>query len=84
MGPYIALVGPLVGPYIALVGPLVGPYIALVGPLLGPYIALVGPLVGPFFKVQGSRFFIIRHIHNHTSIISSEMQVELKNNTAFT
>ncbi len=23
------------------------------------------------------RFFIIRHIHNHTSIISSEMQVEL-------
>ncbi len=23
---------------------------------------------------QGSRFFIIRHIHNHTSIISSEMQ----------
>ncbi len=36
------------------------------------------------FKVQGSRFFIIRHIHNHTSIISSEMQVELKKNTAFT
>ncbi len=35
-------------------------------------------------KVQGSRFFIIRHIHNHTSIISSEMQVELKKNTAFT
>ncbi len=35
------------------------------------------------FKV-GSRFFIIRHIHNHTSIISSEMQVELKKNTAFT
>ncbi len=34
--------------------------------------------------VQGSRFFIIRHIHNHTSIISSEMQVELKKNTAFT
>ncbi len=33
---------------------------------------------------QGSRFFIIRHIHNHTSIISSEMQVELKKNTAFT
>ncbi len=33
------------------------------------------------FKVQGSRFFIIRHIHNHTSIISSEMQVELKKNT---
>ncbi len=33
-------------------------------------------------KVQGSRFFIIRHIHNHTSIISSEMQVELKKNTA--
>ncbi len=31
-----------------------------------------------------SRFFIIRHIHNHTSIISSEMQVELKKNTAFT
>ncbi len=30
------------------------------------------------------RFFIIRHIHNHTSIISSEMQVELKKNTAFT
>ncbi len=29
-------------------------------------------------------FFIIRHIHNHTSIISSEMQVELKKNTAFT
>ncbi len=28
------------------------------------------------------RFFIIRHIHNHTSIISSEMQVELKKNTA--
>ncbi len=27
------------------------------------------------------RFFIIRHIHNHTSI-SSEMQVELKKNTA--
>ncbi len=36
------------------------------------------------FKVQGSRFFIIRHIHNHTSTISSEMQVELKKNTAFT
>ncbi len=36
------------------------------------------------FKVQGSRFFIIRHIHNHTSIISSEMQVELKKNTTFT
>ncbi len=36
------------------------------------------------FLVQGSRFFIIRHIHNHTSIISSEMQVELKKNTAFT
>ncbi len=35
-------------------------------------------------KVQGSRFFIICHIHNHTSIISSEMQVELKKNTAFT
>ncbi len=35
-------------------------------------------------KVQGSMFFIIRHIHNHTSIISSEMQVELKKNTAFT
>ncbi len=34
-------------------------------------------------KIQ-SRFFIIRHIHNHTSIISSEMQVELKKNTAFT
>ncbi len=34
--------------------------------------------------VQGSRFFIICHIHNHTSIISSEMQVELKKNTAFT
>ncbi len=33
---------------------------------------------------KGSRFFIIRHIHNHTSIISSEMQVELKKNTAFT
>ncbi len=33
---------------------------------------------------QGSRFFIICHIHNHTSIISSEMQVELKKNTAFT
>ncbi len=30
------------------------------------------------------RFFIICHIHNHTSIISSEMQVELKKNTAFT
>ncbi len=30
----------------------------------------------------GSRFFIIRHIHNHTSITSSEMQVELKRNTA--
>ncbi len=30
--------------------------------------------------VLGSRFFIIRHIHNHTSIISSEMQVELKKN----
>ncbi len=38
----------------------------------------------PHLKVQGSRFFIIRHIHNHTSIISSEMQVELKKNTAFT
>ncbi len=36
------------------------------------------------WKVQGSRFFIICHIHNHTSIISSEMQVELKKNTAFT
>ncbi len=36
------------------------------------------------FKVQGSRFFIICHIHNHTIIISSEMQVELKKNTAFT
>ncbi len=36
------------------------------------------------FKVQGSKFFIICHIHNHTSIISSEMQVELKKNTAFT
>ncbi len=36
------------------------------------------------FKVRGSRFFIIRHIHNHTSIISSEMQVELKKNIAFT
>ncbi len=35
-------------------------------------------------KRVGSRFFIIRHIHNHTSIISSEMQVELKKNTAFT
>ncbi len=34
--------------------------------------------------IQGSRFFIICHIHNHTSIISSEMQVELKKNTAFT
>ncbi len=34
--------------------------------------------------LNGSRFFIIRHIHNHTSIISSEMQVELKKNTAFT
>ncbi len=34
--------------------------------------------------VGDSRFFIIRHIHNHTSIISSEMQVELKENTAFT
>ncbi len=34
--------------------------------------------------IGGSRFFIIRHIHNHTSIISSEMQVELKKNTAFT
>ncbi len=34
--------------------------------------------------IWGSRFFIIRHIHNHTSIISSEMQVELKKNTAFT
>ncbi len=33
-------------------------------------------------KVQGSRFFIIRHIHNHASIISSEMQVEFKKNTA--
>ncbi len=33
---------------------------------------------------EPSRFFIIRHIHNHTSIISSEMQVELKKNTAFT
>ncbi len=33
-------------------------------------------------RFQGSRFFIIRHIHNHTSIISSEMQVELKKNTA--
>ncbi len=33
---------------------------------------------------SGSGFFIIRHIHNHTSIISSEMQVELKKNTAFT
>ncbi len=32
------------------------------------------------FQVQGSRFFIICHIHNHTSIISSEMQVELKKN----
>ncbi len=32
--------------------------------------------------IQGSRFFIICHIHNHTSIISSEMQVELKKNTA--
>ncbi len=40
--------------------------------------------VWAMFKVQGSRFFIIRHIHNHTSIISSEMQVELKKNTAFT
>ncbi len=36
------------------------------------------------YKVQGSRFFIIRHIHDHTSIISSEMQVEFKKNTAFT
>ncbi len=34
--------------------------------------------------LQGSRFFIIRHIHNRTSIISSKMQVELKKNTAFT
>ncbi len=44
--------------------------------------------IGSRFKVLGSllgsRFFIIRHIHNHTSIISSEMQVELKKNTAFT
>ncbi len=39
-------------------------------------------LVLLWLKVQGSRFFIIRHIHNHTSIISSEMQVELKKNTA--
>ncbi len=37
-----------------------------------------------FPRFKGSRFFIIRHIHNHTSIISSEMQVELKKNTAFT
>ncbi len=37
-----------------------------------------------FFSANRSRFFIIRHIHNHTSIISSEMQVELKKNTAFT
>ncbi len=36
------------------------------------------------FKVKVQGFFIIRHIHNHTSIISSEMQVELKKNTAFT
>ncbi len=33
---------------------------------------------------KAERFFIICHIHNHTSIISSEMQVELKKNTAFT
>ncbi len=38
----------------------------------------------PAALFQGSRFFIICHIHNHTSIISSEMQVELKKNTAFT
>ncbi len=40
----------------------------------------------PSYDILGSlsRFFIIRHIHNHTSIISSEMQVELKKNTAFT
>ncbi len=37
-----------------------------------------GWLLGCCYVVQGSRFFIIRHIHNHTSIISSEMQVELK------
>ncbi len=38
----------------------------------------------PLLHSQGSMFFIICHIHNHTSIISSEMQVELKKNTAFT
>ncbi len=43
---------------------------------------LVESSVYPRFKVP--RFFIICHIHNHTSIISSEMQVELKKNTAFT
>ncbi len=37
-----------------------------------------GWLLGCCYVVQGSRFFIIRHIHNHTSIISTEMQVELK------
>ncbi len=42
------------------------------------------PYAGFNAQIQGSRFFIIRHIHNHTSIISSEMQVELKKNTAFT
>ncbi len=40
---------------------------------------------GQWMRWEGvERFFIIRHIHNHTSIISSEMQVELKKNTAFT
>ncbi len=49
------------------------------------YLSVIGYKVqGSRFKVLGSRFFIIRHIHNHTSIISSEMQVELKKNTAFT
>ncbi len=42
------------------------------------------PIHTDSYWIQGSRFFIIRHIHNHTSIISSEMQVELKKNTAFT
>ncbi len=45
---------------------------------------IINELIALKSCVQGSRFFIIRHIHNHTSIISSEMQVELKKNTAFT
>ncbi len=53
----------------------------------GCYFAPGANIVPPIaYKIQGSKVqgsFIIRHIHNHTSIISSEMQVELKKNSIY-